>query len=194
MRHKVLILSAIVLLATAVAARAQEDIEKLPGYVDFKALGIADGREATVEVFLKGSLLRLLATATANDEDEPGLSDVLSKLAAIRVETYSLRDYPGDEYEKQVVAIGKRLESQGWETIVKVREPDSKAHIAIKTQGDRVVGLMVMAWEKNDEVAFVNIVGDIDLDRIGKLGDEFHVKSLDSLHWQSHSSAKDKSH
>jgi len=48
--------------------------------------------------------------------------------------------------------------------------------------GDMIVGLIVLsAGEDNDELAMVNIVGNIDLDEIWRIGDEFDIDHLDSV-------------
>jgi len=192
MKGRYVVLALLALMGLATMAQAQQDYEKHPGYVDFRALGITPGQEPSVEILLKGSLLRLLAGAA--NEDEPGLSDVVKKLVAISVQVYPLDSAPDDDYEKQADALAKRLGSQGWETIVKVREPRERAYIAIKAVDEHIVGLVVLALEKNDEIALVNIAGDIDLDRIGELGDEFHLSPLDSARLESHKTPKPKPH
>ncbi|MEW5702354.1 MAG: DUF4252 domain-containing protein [Candidatus Zixiibacteriota bacterium] len=192
MRVRVMATAALVLVAVSATAHAQQDYEKHPGYVDISALGIAGGQEPSVEIMLKGSLLRLLAGAAG--DDDPGLKDVVQKLAGISVRVYPLDSAPGDEYEKKADALSKRLGSQGWETIVKVREPGERAYIAVKTVNDHIVGLVVLSLEKDDEIALVNIAGDIDLDRIGELGDDFHLSPLDSARLESRKSSKSKDH
>jgi hypothetical protein len=194
MKGRCVIFALLVLIGLATVAQAQQDqdYQKHPGYIDFRTLGIAAGREPSVEVYLKGSLLRLLAGAA--DEDEPGLSDVVRKLVAISVQVYPLDSGSDDNYEKQADALSKRLGSQGWETIVKVREPRERAYVAIKAVDEHIVGLVVLALEKDDEIALVNIAGDIDLDRIGELGDEFHLSPLDSARLESRKTPKPKPH
>ena len=61
------------------------------------------------------------------------------------------------------------------------RERNELTNIYIKMEGSRVVGLTVMAVEKKNEAVFVNIVGDIDIDSIGKLGGKFNIPKLDSI-------------
>lgn len=176
MRAKLTLLAGLLAIAF-VSARAETP---KPGAVDFAALGLGLDEEATVEVNLSGPLLQLAANAT-DDDDDPGLSSMLSKLDAITVRTYSMEGKSSDAYDKQVAAISKKLEADGWQTIVKVRERTEKAHIAVKMIGDRIVGLTVIAYDHDDELAFVNIVGDIDMRQIGRLGRHMNIDALDSL-------------
>ena len=67
--HHATFVMAVVFLVLVVPATAAEktDYTKLPGYVDFGAMEIFGDVEATVEVFLKGSLLVLAREAVADD-------------------------------------------------------------------------------------------------------------------------------
>jgi hypothetical protein len=47
--------------------------------------------------------------------------------------------------------------------------------------GESLSGLVVMAVEENDEAVFVNIVGEIDPEQLGKLSNKFHIPKLDSI-------------
>ncbi len=193
MKGRIIILGAMLaLLLGATAGWAQDNLEKHPGYVDFKTLGISRDLEPTAEVNIKGSLLRLLAGSAA--EDDPQLKSVLKRLLAIRVETYELDSLTAGGYQKTAENVAKYLEGRGWETIVSARERGERAKICIKTEGDAIVGLFVMSVER-DEAAFVNIVGNIDPDEIGKLGRDLDISPLDSMDLPAKKSPKKtKSH
>lgn len=193
MKGKVIILGAMLaLLLVATAGWAQGNLEKHPGYVDFKTLEIAGDQEPTAEVNIKGSLLRLLTSSKTTDD--PQLTSVLQRLVAIRVETYELDSLSTEGYVKTADRISKLLEARGWETIVSARERGERAKIAVRTEGDKIVGLFVMAIER-DEAAFVNIVGEINPDEIGKLGKDLDIAPLDSVDLPTkRAPKKDRSH
>jgi len=160
-------------------------VEQQPGYVDFAKFGLGAGEEATVEVNLRGPMLKL-AAAASDDEDDPELRAMLGGLDGIFVRTYALDDRSPEAFEKAIASISKHLQETGWETIVKVRERDERAHIAIKMSGDDIIGMTVLAMDENDrenEVVFINIVGTLDLTQIGRMGRhlDFGVDALDSL-------------
>ncbi|HWO56640.1 MAG TPA: DUF4252 domain-containing protein [bacterium] len=167
-----------------VSTLAHAGIEQHPGYVDVARFGLGTGEEATVEVNLRGPMLKL--AAAASEEDDPDVSAMISGLEGIFVRAYELQDHSAAGFEKAIATISGHLQQSGWETIVKVRERDERAHIAVKMQGDSIVGMTVLAMDENDgdnEVVFINIVGAIDLARIGRLGRSFDldVDALDSL-------------
>lgn len=176
------ILVIVLLLGLATAANA--GVEHMAGYVDFAKFGLGANQEPTVEVNLTGPMLKLAAMASNNDDEN--LGEMLSGLAGIYVRTYEMDDTSPAGFEKAISSISQHLQQTGWETIVKVRERDERAHIAIKMDGENIVGMTVLAMDENDkenEVVFVNIVGLIDLARIGRMGRHFDIDidALDSL-------------
>ena len=185
MRVKWLLTTALWLIAATVA---QAGVEQHPGYVDFAKFGLGDGEEATVEINLRGPMLKL--AAAASDDDDPELGAMLSGLEGIFVRTYALDDRSPSGFDKAIASISQHHQSSGWETIVKVREHDERAHIAIKMDGDKIVGMTVVALDEKDRdegVVFVNIVGTIDLAKVGRMGKhfDFDVDALDSLERES---------
>lgn len=184
------IYGAILLLITPVVAGA--GVEQQPGYVDFAKFGLGANQEATVEINLRGPMLKL---AAASSDDDPELGAMLSGLEGIFVRTYALDDNSPDAFDKALNSISQHLQSTGWETIVKVRERDERAHIAIKMSGDTIVGMTVIALDEKDRdegVVFVNIVGTLDLAKVGRMGRhfDFDVDALDSLERESKKKAK----
>lgn len=181
MRVKVLVALGVLALLGADSGYAQKatDVKKHPGYVDFTALGLPDPSEASVEVNLKGSLLRLAGLAAS--EDEPEVASLIQNLELIRILVYPLRDLGLTGVTDKAAELAKRLERDGWETLVRVRERDDNAYIAVKLDGDVVVGLTVLAAERDEEIVFVNIAGMIDMNEIWRLGRGLDVDPLDSL-------------
>jgi len=185
MRVKWILTTALWLIVSTVAMGG---VEQHPGYVDFAKFGLGANEEATVEINLRGPMLRL--AASASDDDDPELGRMLAGLEGIFVRTYELDDKSPAGFEKAIAAISQHLQQAGWETIVKVRERDERAHIAIKLDGEKIVGMTVLAMDENDtdnEVVFINIVGTIDLSQVGSMGRhfDFDVDALDSLERES---------
>jgi hypothetical protein len=160
-------------------AGAQGELSKHPGFVDFRAMNISGGEEPKIEVNLRGSLLGL-AARIASDE-EPELSSTLMSLEAIHVEVYDAEYRKSDSYVEQLAETAKSLENKGWETIVRVRDKGEHAYIAVKSEGDNIVGLVVLAADRGDEIVLVNIVGNINIDEIWRVGREFDIDHLDSV-------------
>lgn len=174
----------IVLLALGVGpARADTAVEEQPGYVDLSDLGLPSGTEATVEVNLRGAVLRLIGAASRGEE--PEFAEMIDKLQLIRVLIFPLKDLDPTRVQDRIAALGSRVEQQGWEKVVRVKEREEQAHVYLKLTGEQIAGLLVMAVDNSDKgedaVVFVNIVGQIDPEQIGRLGQQLNISPLDSI-------------
>ena len=165
------------LLVTNLLAIDEKEIKKHPGYVNLDEIEIPGDAEESVEVYVKGPLLKLIAKVT--EQEDPALSKMLANLLMIRVNTFSIDSQLAEELKPKVKKIEKNLEQQKWEKVVKVKERDELVNIYLKLDNkDNIVGLVVMVIEAGDEAVFVNIVGEIDWQSISKIGRKFDVEIL----------------
>lgn len=161
--------------------RAQEDeeVRRHPGYVDFSSLPIPSEGEETVEVYLRAPLLRLVAKAASEDS---ALAGMLSKLLLIRVNTFSIDTAMALALQPKIAKIESELAKKAWEKVVRVKDRKGEtAHVYLKLQDTKILGLLVMAVEPGGEAAFVNIVGEIDMQAIGKLGKKLDIPALEGV-------------
>ncbi len=159
---------------------AQEDYSKYSGYVDLSAIDEFKESEETVEVFITKPLLSLVAAATSSEND-PSLSNLLKDLALIRVEKFNVTAKEEDQVKNVIQKVSKKLIKENWSRIVRVKDTNERVEIFIKPDGKKVAGLLVMALDSDKEAVFVNIVGTIDMDQLGKLSKKFDIPELDSL-------------
>lgn len=158
----------------------EKDYTKEPGYVEFGDMSSFDSGENVTEVFIEKNLLNMVGNLT-KDED-PVLSELLNGLVLVKVNSYSVTEKNASSIRAKINDIEKKLSSRNWQRIVRSRNDGEFANVYIKTAGSsKIVGLVVTASDEDGEAAFVNIVGDIDLDAIGKLSKKFGIPSLDSI-------------
>ena len=169
----------ILLSAPFFAFSQEEDYKKYPGYVDLSDIGQFKESESTVEVFITKPLLSLVAAASS--EEDPPLYKLLKGLALIRAENFSVEAKDLKDVKKIMEKVANKLTKDKWSKIVRVREPDEQTEIFIKNEGEQVAGILIMSLEPNKEATFVNIVGNIDMDALGRLSRKFHIPKLDSL-------------
>lgn len=190
-RWSLLLLASLLMLAVTTAAASQgkkkEDFTKHPGYVSFEGLGPFEDEEAMVEIDLTEALLNM-ASKMVHGSD-PELSDVLSKLKLVRVQKFALEERDVEDVEKKVNDMAAKLEQDGWMRVVRVREEADHVHVYFKLDDEILQGITVMAVENWDTAAFVNIVGEIDPEQIGRLGAKFNIDELHDIHldWEDHS-------
>lgn len=161
---------------------AQDRPEDDPGYVDLQTIERWFDAEPMIEVNIKGALLDLVAEASRYED--PDLASLLHKLQAIQVRGFSLRRTDFRDIEQQTSALAKRLESDGWDTVVRVREydDDERVDVYVRVNETAIAGMMVMVIDSyEDEAIFVNIVGEINPSEIGRIGRRFDIDPLDDL-------------
>ena len=161
-------------------AQKNENYKKHPGYVDFGDFGDFKDEEETVEVFIKGPLLKFVSKATAHED--PALSQLLDNLLLIKVNVFSIEKNQTQKVKSIINKVSKKLNSKDWERMVRVKETDEQ--VDVYTHFDKnyeLSGLVVMAVEEGDEAVFVNIVGKIDPEQLGKLSSKFNIPKLDSV-------------
>ena len=159
---------------------AQEiDIKKQPGYVDLSKIKIPGKAGKVTEISLGPALLKLAAGISENSDKK--LSKTLSGIFSIQVKSFEVDSVEAKKIRPIIAEIEKKLERERWEELVRVKEEDELTIISIKHDKGKVVGLMVMSLQPGDEASFVNIVGNIDLKNIGKIGMGLNESALDSL-------------
>ncbi len=185
-----LLLLGILALLPAVAAPAlaqPEDrppspsFEDEPGFVDFEALGLVTAKgEESLRISLYGPILQLVAEATKGEE--PGFSEVIAKLRAIRADLFQVAPPARDELRRRTIDTARRLERRGWQTVVEVRSGSGDlSFIQTRVDGERISGLSVMFLEPDGSAGFINIVGDVSPAELGRLGRTFDIEPLQEL-------------
>ncbi len=171
---------ALLLLALTSAAWAQDDITRDPGYIDLDQVEDWFDKEPTIIVNVKGALLDLVAEASRYED--PELADMLRKLKSVQVRGYDMRWADFDNIQERARTMVRRLEDQGWDTVVRVRDDDEDVNIHVRENDGAIAGMFVMVISPDDdETVFVSIVGEIDPEQIGRLGRKFDIDPLDDM-------------
>lgn len=157
------------LLSTSVNAQSV-------GQIDFADLSSHYG-EPKIEINLSASLMSMVGSFAKNGD--PEVADILSNLEFIKVRVYNLN---GDieKANSTIDRVSKTLRSDKWETLVTVNDNESnqKVRIFSKSTNNVIDGvvLMVVSPEKEaGEAIFINIVGEIDPNKIAKITDNLNI-------------------
>ncbi len=160
------------------AAFAQASLDKEPGYVNLSTMESWFGDEPFLFVNVKGALLNLVAEASRSEDEE--LSNLLHRLKAIQVRGFKNDGANRDDIRRKTSGFARELARDGWETVVRVRQDDEHVDLFLKSNGNNISGLMIMVVkDEDDETVFVNIVGDIDPEQVGRLGRKFNIRELE---------------
>ncbi len=175
--NKIKIIIATVAFLSINVLSQSTDVTKEPGYVDFGDFTSLENTTNVTEIILDEDLLSVLATMS--DENDPNIMAILNGIKLVKANVYEISDDNKDLLRKRINEIDSKLTNSNWKRIVKTRSEDEMANVYIKLNNDKkIVGLAVTNFEKDGEAAFVNIVGNIDLATIGKLGKKFGIPHL----------------
>jgi len=174
---RVLTIVFMLLIACRWTAAAQDRIEDDPGFVDFSRLSDEFGGQPTIEVNIHGALLRLVAEAS--EMDDPELASLLRRVRGVYVRGFELRRLDLERVRRYKDAMAEVLENSRWDTVVRVRDDDEDVNFYVRLDGDVIAGIVVMSINLDeDQTVFLNIVGDINPEEIGRIGRKFGVSGV----------------
>ncbi|HEX6198798.1 MAG TPA: DUF4252 domain-containing protein [Thermoanaerobaculia bacterium] len=153
-------------------------LQGVPGFVDFSELGVEAPGELTLRVALHGPLLRMVAEVTRGEE--PGFAELIDKLQGIFAQIYEVPAGRREALERQVRETTRLLERRGWQTVVEVHDPGGDtSYLQVRTAGERIQGLAVVFIEPDGSTGFINVVGDITPEEVGRIGRTFDIDALE---------------
>ncbi len=176
--------AAALLLASAGIAQAQrglsqEELERLPGYVEFGDIWDWSDGDEEVEIHLTQPLLGVAGSFMRSED--PELADLILDLHLVRVNQFTFNRRDEDAVRDFIDDTGRRLRRDGWENIVKVRERDERVNVFVKLDGDGqdpaetfLSGLCILVID-GDESTFVNVVGRFRLEDVARVGNQFDI-------------------
>lgn len=162
------------------AADREAALRAQPGYVDFTALDKL-GTEAKVEINLRDPMLGLVGKFISEEDAE--LRDLIASLKLVRVRVYAITDATAERLLAAGSETAARLDRDGWERIVRVRDEGEHVDVYFKpsSNAEWIDGVLVIAVGEDDEAAFVNIVGTIRPEDVSRLGEHFEVDGMDRV-------------
>jgi uncharacterized protein DUF4252 len=169
MRLRILFLSLTIISAPLLAQK---------GRLDLRFDHLVDKAEQTVDVNLEGPMLRLATSfLSSRDPDQRKVKEAVSGLTGIYVRSFEFDDrgaYSAADLEK----VRSQLDSS-WQRIVTVRSK-RKENVEILVRGGETMarGIVIIAAEPT-EFTVVQLVGDIDLEKLADLNGEFGIPNID---------------
>ena len=172
--------TALLFVLTLALSAQQKDYTNEPGYVEFGDLTVFETGEAVTEVYLSGNLLKMVAKIT--EKEDPQVSELINGLQLIKVNSFEVSDANEDDLREKMKSIDAKLDGKDWQRIVRRISNKELVYVYVRTgSAEKFTGLVVLALNKPGEAAFVNIVGEIDLETIGKLTDKFNIPALHNV-------------
>ncbi len=140
---------------------------------------LAKNAAESVTVTLDKWMLKFAAGVIpeGDDEDEE-IKRLVNGLEGVYVRVFKF-DKEGAYSPAEVDALRKQLRAPGWVPIVKVdnKKGGETVDICLRREGEKVRGLAIVVAEPK-ELVVVNIVGDIDLERLSKLEGQLGIPRM----------------
>jgi hypothetical protein len=151
-----------ILLISLSSLAAQTGKLELPAFTDLQKTA-----KQSVDISL-GSWPLHWASEFVDSDVDADTKDLLKSVKGVYVRSYQFDSdfaYPRAKIE----GIRAQLSREGWSPLVQVKEKDQRnVDISVALEGDQVRGVAIVATEPR-EFTIVNIVGAIDVKRIGRL-------------------------
>lgn len=158
---------------------------------------LSDKATEVNDITLDGDLLQFAVKALemSHDSDAAQVKDVIKGIKGIYVKNFEF-DQPNQYSAADVAAIRSQLAAPGWMRIVEShnkRDPETDEIYALKSEEGKIAGLAILVAEPK-ELTVVNIVGFINLDKLGLLMGKFGIPSADEKNKLKNRSSEETSH
>jgi hypothetical protein len=153
--------------------------------LELKNLEKLNSKAAEVnQITLDGDMLQMAAKFLdmSQDADAKELKEVVKGLKGIYIKNFEF-DGPNQYTAADVDAIRSQLAAPGWSKIVESssKHQSETDEIYIMKVGDKIAGVAILVAEPK-ELTVVNLVGFIDIDKLGELEGHFGVPGEHGSH------------
>src|SRR5688572_1399950 len=162
MKGKAVLFGGLMLLAASVNAQDAFSFADIP--ID---------KEPTIEVDLGPQMLQMLGEASKGEPGEPGIA--LDGITNVRFRMYEEIDDDMQEVLRFVDATATRLQADGWQAVVRIRDGSDLIRVYMKPgTGGNLAGVtfMMTSGDGSDgsgEAMFINVAGAFQPAQLGQL-------------------------
>lgn len=175
-RSQPLTLAVALVVATSLTPTLHAE-DRPAGYFDLGAFNPPSNGGQFVEVNVKSQLINLAAKIA--EKQEPEIAELLRNLKSVRVNVIGLDDANRGELSDRLRRIRADLDKQGWERVVTVQEKGQDVGVYLKHRGESAIeGIVVTVVDGTKEAVFVNVVGDIQPEKLSVLGERLGIDPL----------------
>ncbi len=146
------------------------------GFVDLDSVRGLSQADVTVDINIGGWLMGLVHSAAEEGDDED--TRILKSIENVRVRVFELSD-DNDDLRESFADLSNDMRSDGWDTLVKVREDDDHVDIMVIGSEDMLEGIAILAISDDDEAVMVNITGEIDPADVASIIDDDFLGGFD---------------
>jgi hypothetical protein len=184
LKRRMMFVAVLVLLVLCPGGEARAQATAPRGQLQLDGLdGLAPKASEFVNIRLNERLLRLatpmLARNPKDNPEEAAVKDLIKGVRGIYVKSLAFES-EGAYTAKDLAAIRDQLRAPGWEPLVEVRSRRENVNVEVYVllNGESIEGLAVLSSDPK-ELAVINIVGDVDMEKLAKLQGQFGIPDLE---------------
>jgi hypothetical protein len=155
------------------------DLGKEVGFIDLEWITIPEEASEIQDIDL-GPILGDLAK-DAKEKGDDAMFQALGMVHSIRVKSFSVDEGGGESARVAVDKIADQLKKDDWKRLIYMKDGDETVSVNTKYNGEDLVGLMIVTFQPEDSVAFVNVVGDLDLGTLLRLAKDIDHDSIEDM-------------
>jgi hypothetical protein len=134
------------------------------GFANLDSLGLSD-TDRVLSLSLGPAVLDFAANHV---DDDPQTRELLRSLDGVRIRIYEIDGDPL-RVAARMTRMSDRLQADGWEPVVLVRQPDQQAHMLLRIIDGRIHGMTVLVMDDESEAVVINLMGDIRPDQFSEV-------------------------
>ncbi len=170
-----------IFVALAAAGACAQGAQTSAGRLRLESLERLAPRAAeTVDIEIDGILIKFACSILSDkDADERAVKEFVAGLRGVYVRSYEFKS-EGQFTEADVSGVREQLRAPGWSRIMDVKSRGidfGDAEVYLASAGGRVQGLTLLVVEPR-ELTVINIVGDVDLDKIKKIDADLRLPRI----------------
>ncbi len=119
----------------------------------------------------------ILMAALISGNNDPELVEILNKLEAVKIRVYNTQGNINHAL-KSIESQTAQLSEANWHTVINRDEEEKLTRIFTHSNNQLIEGVVVMKLEKTPsegELAFINIVGEIDPSQVQKVAQSLNL-------------------
>lgn len=172
----ILRLSCLIAVASLLFTASLRAADSPPGLVNFGKFTKPTNGEL-VEINLSNDMIAMAMQLAG--KGQPDFAEALGGLHSIRVSVVGLDDQNREEVTARMKTVRGELDAGGWQPIVRVQEKKEDVGIYIKMRGKEAIeGVVITVLDGRKEAVFINVAGDIKMDKLAALGDKLNIGAL----------------
>ena len=169
---KTIALASLVILGATATALAQN-----PRIQTTQLDALTAKASQTVDVNIDERLISITGKFLGKDPDDQKVREIINGLKGIYVKSFEF-EKEGEYTVGDLESIRSQLNNSAWNRIVNIQsKKEGSVEVYLMSNASQISGLAVLASDPK-EITVVNIIGNVDLDKLSALEGQFGIPDL----------------